>query len=71
VVTTQTGSPAENAGLELGDVITKFDGVAITNNAELQKAVRAKKPKDQVEVEWVRGSEKKTATVTLGQSRLR
>jgi S1-C subfamily serine protease len=71
VVGTQTGSPAENAGLEQGDVITKFDGVAVTDNAQLQKAVRAKKPQDQVVIEWVRGTEKRNATVVLGQTRLR
>jgi serine protease Do len=68
VVGVSSGSPAENAGLEPGDVIVKFDGVAVTNNEQLQKAVRAKKANDQVVIEWKRGPQSKTATAVLGQA---
>ena len=69
VVGVQAGSPAENAGLETGDVIVKFDGVAVSSSEQLQKAVRAKKPQDKTVIEWQRGDQKRTATVVLGQTR--
>ena len=69
VVGVQTGSPAENAGLEAGDVIVKFDGAAVISSEQLQKTVRGKKPQDQVVIEWKRGSQTRTATVVLGQTR--
>jgi serine protease Do len=68
VVGVSSGSPAENAGLEPGDVIVKFDGVIVTDNEQLQKAVRAKKANDQVVIEWKRGPQSKTATAVLGQA---
>ncbi len=69
VVGVQTGSPAENAGLEAGDVIVKFDGAAVISSEQLQKTVRGKKPQDQVVIEWKRGNQTRTATVVLGQTR--
>ena len=69
VVGVQPGSPAENAGLESGDVIVKFDGVAVSSSEQLQKAVRDKKPQDKAVIEWQRGDQKRTATVVLGQTR--
>ncbi len=69
VVGVQAGSPAENAGLEAGDVIVKFDGASVASSEQLQKTVRAKKPEDQVVIEWKRGDQTRTATIVLGQTR--
>ncbi|MEX0866065.1 MAG: YidC/Oxa1 family insertase periplasmic-domain containing protein, partial [Pirellulales bacterium] len=44
------GTPAALAGLEAGDVVTQFDGVAVANPSELQAALRAKQPGDVVAV---------------------
>jgi serine protease Do len=60
------GSPAESAGFQPGDVITKFGDKNITSAEDLVSAVRAAKPGDKVEVQYVRGQSKKSATVTLG-----
>jgi S1-C subfamily serine protease len=68
VVDVSAGSPAENAGLQPGDVIVRFDGKSVPTNDELGKLVRAKKPQDQVVVEWRRGQDRMTATVVLGQT---
>ncbi len=68
VISVSSGSPAENAGLEPGDVIVKFDGVAVVDNEQLQKTVRSKKPNDQVVIEWKRGPQDRTATAILGQA---
>jgi serine protease Do len=66
VVEVTAGSPAENAGIQVADVITKLGGDDIATNAELVSAVRAHKPGDKVEVTYVRGSDTHKATVVIG-----
>jgi len=51
------GSPAEQAGIREGDVITKFDGVAIDNFNELAVHVGKKRPGEHVPVEVRRGEQ--------------
>jgi serine protease Do len=68
VVDTQAGSPAENAGLVPGDIVVNFDGKAVTSSDELRSMVRARKPGDQVVVEWKRGPDTRKATIELGKS---
>ncbi|MEY2476687.1 MAG: hypothetical protein QOG87_2002 [Actinomycetota bacterium] len=60
------GSPADQAGIRRGDVITEFDGREITSADQLVSAVRAKHPGDKVEVTFKRSEDTSTATVTLG-----
>ena len=48
------GTPAFNAGLEEGDVITAAEGKAIASLEDWQAAVRAHKPGDQMTVEFNR-----------------
>ena len=64
------GSPAENAGLRAGDVITKFDGKDVKEAQTVVDAVRDHKPGDKVSVDYTRGSDKKTTTITLGSRQL-
>jgi len=59
------GSPAENAGIQAGDVITKFGDKDIKTAQDLVDEVRAHKAGDKVAVEYHRGANKRTATVTL------
>ncbi|MBA3653058.1 MAG: trypsin-like peptidase domain-containing protein [Actinobacteria bacterium] len=59
-------SPAENAGLRSGDVIVKFDGQDVKEASAVVSAVQKHKPGDKVEVEYLRGNDKRNATVTLG-----
>ena len=66
VVEVTAGSPAENGGLLPGDIVTKFGDEEISSADELVAAVRARKPGDKVEVEYYRGRDKKTATITIG-----
>jgi serine protease Do len=47
-------SPACDAGVQAGDVITQIDGKDVNRVAALQRAVRAKKPGDAVELEVMR-----------------
>ena len=62
------GSPAEAAGLRRGDVITAVGEDRIRSSEDLSSAVRKRSPGDRVEVRWQRGSEERSATVTLAQT---
>jgi S1-C subfamily serine protease len=59
------GSPAADAGLETGDVITKVDDDAVTSPAELAQRIQAKDAGDTVKVTYVRDGDTKTADVKL------
>jgi serine protease Do len=64
------GSPADNAGLQAGDVVVKFDGKTVTKSEDLKTLVQAKKPGDVVVVEWVtRDRRKMSASIELGSAR--
>ena len=61
-----SGSGADNAGLQAGDAIVKFGSDDISSSDDLSAAVRKHQPGDKVEVTWMRGNQRQTATVTLG-----
>lgn len=63
------GSPAEEAGLQGGDVIVEFDGKPITNLYDFTYALRTKKPGDTVEVKYRRGGEVRETRATLRSRR--
>ena len=67
IVSVVSGSPADNAGLEANDVITKFDSVAITDTQDLASAIQKHSPGDKVTITYVRGKTTYTTEVTLGQ----
>ncbi|MBI5475806.1 MAG: PDZ domain-containing protein [Ignavibacteriales bacterium] len=60
-------SPAEEAGLENGDVIVKFGDEAVDDGEELTAAVRKTKPKTEMKIELYRKGEKKTVPVIVGK----
>jgi putative serine protease PepD len=62
----QSGSPADKAGLQAGDVITAVDGSTVADSAALGAAIDAHKPGDKVAVTYTRNGASHTATVTLG-----
>jgi putative serine protease PepD len=62
----QTGSGAELAGLQPGDVIVEVDGRRIRSAADVGQAVRAKEPGDRIEVVIEREGRSRTVTATLG-----
>jgi putative serine protease PepD len=66
ITTIVAGAPAAKAGLNAGDVITAFDGKAITSADELTAAVTAAKPGEQVTVTVHRDGTTKHVSVTLG-----
>ena len=61
----KAAGPAEQAGLQIGDIITKFDGKTISNADELIVAVRAKSVGDKVRVTYLREGVVHEASVTL------
>jgi serine protease Do len=59
-------SPAERAGLQIGDIIIGVDGQPIEYTAQLQQVVGFRRPGETVRVEVARrGGERKTYTVRL------
>jgi S1-C subfamily serine protease len=62
-----SGSPAGDAGLKRGDVIVQIGDTQIKNTGNVATAVRKHQPGEKVTVTYVRGSDRKTADVTLVQ----
>ncbi|MFC1911354.1 S1C family serine protease [Chloroflexota bacterium] len=58
-------SPAQAAGLQSGDVITRFADKEITNLADLIRAIRASEIGEEVEIVFVRGEDTKTTSAQL------
>ncbi|MGB9912036.1 MAG: M20/M25/M40 family metallo-hydrolase [Candidatus Kapaibacteriota bacterium] len=59
------GSPAEKAGLQGDDIITKFGGKTIKNLQDLTYVLREFKPNDTVDVVVIRGDKEMTFKVKL------
>jgi S1-C subfamily serine protease len=63
-----SGSPAAQAGLAAGDVITAVDGDAVTSASSLSDLIAAHHPGDSVTIEWTTSAgSAKSASVTLAQ----
>jgi S1-C subfamily serine protease len=62
----QTGGPAEGAGLQKGDVITKVDGQEIKTMEDITDLLFDRKPGDTIKVTYVRGEETRETDLTLG-----
>lgn len=60
-------SPAQQAGLQQGDVITAIDGQSVSDQNELAAAVAGRAPGAKVTITVQRGSSQVTVTLTLGQ----
>ncbi|MCO1598070.1 trypsin-like peptidase domain-containing protein [Micromonospora sp. RHAY321] len=68
VASVTAGSPAEKAGLQRGDVVTRFGDKVVNDSDDLVGAVQAGKVGDRVEVHFKRNGVEKTATVTLAET---
>lgn len=62
------GSPAADAGLKAGDVITKFDGESISSASDLTAAVHGQKPGATVTITYTRDGQSDTTQATLAGS---
>jgi putative serine protease PepD len=63
-----SGSPADKAGLRVGDVVTALAGQRIDEADALVAAVRSHAPGQQVKLSYTRGGRSTTVTLTLGES---
>jgi putative serine protease PepD len=66
VATVESGSAAAKAGLKVGDVVTKFNDLAISDPNQLTAAVREQPAGASVKVTILRGGKEQQVDVTLG-----
>ena len=66
VLSVTPGSPAENAGIRPGDVVTRIGDEEIATSDDLVAAVRTHEPGEKVRIVLHRGGEEETVTATLG-----
>ncbi len=59
-------SPAAQANLQQGDVITAIDGRQIKTDSDLPQIINQHKPGDKVTLSIVQGNQKMNIQVTLG-----
>ncbi|MBD3107448.1 trypsin-like peptidase domain-containing protein [Bacillus sp. AGMB 02131] len=66
ITSVESGSAADDAGLEVQDVIVKIDDQSVADSTDLRKYLYSNlEVGDQVTIEFYRGGELKTTTVTL------
>jgi S1-C subfamily serine protease len=64
----ESGSPADDAGIAVGDTITKIDGQDISALTDVQQALNPHHPGDKVDVEWVDASgNSQSASIELAE----
>lgn len=61
-------SPAFNAGIQRGDIITVFDGTLVTEEVSLSELIRDKDVGDSISLEVVRGEESLNLTLVLEEA---
>jgi putative serine protease PepD len=62
-----TGSPAQRAGLRVGDVITQINSQVVDTAEALIVAIRTHRPGESVRLDYERGGKPRQVSVTLGQ----
>ncbi len=63
----EAGGPAEKAGVEAGDIITKFDGKTIDKSSDLPRIVGSTKPGSRSTITVFRRGGSKELTVTVAE----
>ena len=67
VVSVEKGSPAERAGIESSDIITKFDGKQIDSQSDLPRFVASIRPGTKSELEIWRKGAARPLGITVGE----
>ena len=63
-----SGSPIAQVGISAGDLLTRFDGKAVSSPTRLTSLVVTKHPGDAVKIRWLdQYGTGHTATVRLGE----
>jgi serine protease Do len=60
-----SGSPADQAGLKIGDTITAVDGKDLKSGDELVADIASRKPGSKAKLDFVRNGKKQETTVTI------
>ncbi|HEV7804913.1 MAG TPA: trypsin-like peptidase domain-containing protein [Solirubrobacteraceae bacterium] len=60
------GTPADHAGLQVGDVVVGVDGTSVTIPEDISAAIQNRQPGDSVSVEVQRAGARKSLQATLG-----
>ena len=68
VIETQKGSPADDAKLQMGDVITKIEDYEVTSVARLKYYLYKYAPGDKVKITYFRNGKTETVTIKLDKS---
>ena len=63
----EKGSPADKAGIEASDIITKFDGKAVESSSDLPRIVGSTRPGAKVDVEVLRKGASRSLNITVGE----
>jgi Do/DeqQ family serine protease len=63
----ENSSPAEKAGLALGDIVVSANGKTIRNSHDLRNIIGLLQIGDKVDIEYYRGDEKKETTAIIGK----
>ncbi|HEX9182731.1 MAG TPA: DegQ family serine endoprotease [Burkholderiales bacterium] len=63
----EKGSPAEKAGIEATDIITRFDGKPVDSSSDLPRLVGSTRPGASAQVEVWRKGATRNVTVTVGE----
>jgi serine protease Do len=63
----EKGGPAEKAGVEVGDIITKFDGKSVSSSSDLPRMVGGTKPGAKVPMEVWRKGANRDVSVVVGE----
>jgi putative serine protease PepD len=67
IASVANGSPADDAGLRTGDVITAISGKSVGSSDDAVTAINARKPGDRLTVTVARGGQSREVTVTLAE----
>lgn len=59
------GSPADQAGMKVGDTITSIDGKKVAKGSELVNDIASRKPGAKAQLGFVRNGKEQTTTVTI------
>ena len=63
----EPGSPADQAGLTVGDILLRVENISVTGTEELENALCSFTPGDPIQLTIYRGSEQISVSVILGE----
>jgi S1-C subfamily serine protease len=67
VLSTETGGPAANAGVLIGDILISVNGKAVSDTEDVQSAMEGTRPGESVEAGLLRGGTEKRLAITIGE----